>query len=63
VEQEAIAYCSEMTAKGGGEKLFHGVMYGRVEKLKLTYEHDHSIKTAVYLYAGRSRPRPLGLHI
>jgi hypothetical protein len=37
-----------MTAQGGGEKSFHGVMYARVAKLKLTYEHDHSIKTAVY---------------
>jgi hypothetical protein len=48
VEQEAITFCREMTAQGGGEKLFHGVMYARVPKLKLTYEHDHAIKTAVY---------------
>jgi hypothetical protein len=48
VEQEAIAYCREMTARGGGEKSFHGVIYARVAGLKLTYEHDHSIKTAVY---------------
>jgi hypothetical protein len=47
-EQEAIAFCREMTAQGGGEKSFHGVMYARVAKLRLTYEHDHSIKTAAY---------------
>jgi hypothetical protein len=54
VEQEAIAYCREMTAQGGGEKSFHGVIYARVEKLKLTYEYDHSIKTAAcYTPLGR----------
>src|SRR5262245_8198052 len=38
IEQHAGAYCQEQTARGGGTKRFHGVIYARVTDAKQAFE-------------------------
>jgi hypothetical protein len=37
--QHADAYCDEQTKRGGGTKTFQGVMFSRVEAVKLVYKN------------------------
>ena len=38
IVSHAEQFCSEQTARGGGTKVFHGVMYSRVADIKKTYK-------------------------
>jgi hypothetical protein len=46
VVKHAVQYCEEQTHRGGGTKTFIGLMYAKVEELRLTY--NHTIHSAVY---------------
>jgi hypothetical protein len=38
IAAHAEKYCADQTARGGGKKIFHGVMYSRVADIRRTYK-------------------------